>query len=443
MANLHAIYQSWKMLLLLLFGAVFFTYFCLEKLPARSRVPAYILPFKMRVNVYTEPDTIASDPPLPAKVVIPSPEETLPLVSDDSSTQSLVNSTSTSRSSSTTTTTPAKPLVIYGATTPWDGMPWRNIFNVEHCKYSNCVTKGSNDFKGIEEAAVVVFSEPVFIRNGFPNLPWQVRQNQYWFMMTIESGVFGSHVFPADFNGRFNGSITPRRDATIYNPYGKIVNRTGEELKKTNFAEGKTKGAFAYVSNCYNGNYNRLDLMEKLAQYTDVEIFSGSCKGQKQWPHVKSNDLCPRLAAGSNRGCETEKHKHYRFYLSFENSLCFDYITEKFWDRLRSSSYFIPVVMGGLSVEDYERVAPKNSFIHVYNFSSVAALGEHLNYLINHEDAYNRYHEWRYTYTINSEINLSACKVCELANLRPSLPAINNIAEWRNNASLCRKYDVH
>jgi len=35
----------------------------------------------------------------------------------------------------------------------------------------------------------------------------------------------------------------------------------------------------------------------------------------------------------------------YKFYLAFENSLCTDYITEKFYQTLNRD--IIPVVMGG------------------------------------------------------------------------------------------------
>ena len=58
--------------------------------------------------------------------------------------------------------------------------------------------------------------------------------------------------------------------------------------------------------------------------------------------------------------------KKYKFYLAFENSNCVDYITEKFWDSLKHK--LLPIVMGA-RVEDYEAVAPPNSFLHVDSFS--------------------------------------------------------------------------
>ena len=60
--------------------------------------------------------------------------------------------------------------------------------------------------------------------------------------------------------------------------------------------------------------------------------------------------------------------KEYMFYLSFENSLCKDYITEKFYDAMNHS--IVPITLGGAlngAHNDYEEAAgaPAHSFIDV------------------------------------------------------------------------------
>ena len=58
--------------------------------------------------------------------------------------------------------------------------------------------------------------------------------------------------------------------------------------------------------------------------------------------------------------------RDYKFYLAFENSLCRDYVTEKFFNALLFST--VPIVYGGA---DYEAIgAPPNSYIDVRNFTS-------------------------------------------------------------------------
>ena len=52
--------------------------------------------------------------------------------------------------------------------------------------------------------------------------------------------------------------------------------------------------------------------------------------------------------------CHIKPAKKYWFYLAFENSLCNDYISEKFWRTLQTET--VPIVMGG---GNYSRDAPK------------------------------------------------------------------------------------
>ena len=63
-------------------------------------------------------------------------------------------------------------------------------------------------------------------------------------------------------------------------------------------------------------------------------------------------------------------HKHlgqkYQFYLSFENSLCDDYVSERFFNILHAD--MIPVVMNGANMS---RIAPKHSYIDLEDFTSI------------------------------------------------------------------------
>lgn len=42
--------------------------------------------------------------------------------------------------------------------------------------------------------------------------------------------------------------------------------------------------------------------------------------------------------------CSAALDRDYKFYLSFENALCDQYVTEKFWRRMAEP--VVPVVMG-------------------------------------------------------------------------------------------------
>ena len=66
----------------------------------------------------------------------------------------------------------------------------------------------------------------------------------------------------------------------------------------------------------------------------------------------------------------------YKFYLAFENSLCADYITEKFWKVLDYN--VIPVVMNGVNMTNF---APSNSYIDLKDFKNLEG-GFHLLNLV-------------------------------------------------------------
>ena len=75
----------------------------------------------------------------------------------------------------------------------------------------------------------------------------------------------------------------------------------------------------------------------------------------------------------------------------------------------------IPVVMGGESRLDYERVAPRDSFIHVNDFQSASALANHLKLLSANETLYAKHLEWKRQWKLSSvdKGQHLICKVCE------------------------------
>lgn len=67
--------------------------------------------------------------------------------------------------------------------------------------------------------------------------------------------------------------------------------------------------------------------MEELQKYIAVDIF-GKC-----------GESC-------SDKCEDVIISEYLFYLAFENQVCNDYITEKFW-RMGTGSGIVPIVLKG------------------------------------------------------------------------------------------------
>ena len=102
----------------------------------------------------------------------------------------------------------------------------------------------------------------------------------------------------------------------------------------------------------------------------------------------------------------------------------------------------MPVVVGGVSIEEYTALAPPNSFIHLYNFSSVQALGLYLKYLMENREEYMKYHAWRSDYIVRVYPSEDmACRMCELANLDYSYAGNykGRVSKVFNHENSCKK----
>ena len=97
---------------------------------------------------------------------------------------------------------------------------------------------------------------------------------------------------------------------------------------------------------------------------------------------------------------ESQFFKNYRFYLSFENSNCDDYITEKAFHGFYASfaAGTIPIVFGG---GDYNEYFPPGSFIDLNKLNST----EHLAKIIKSMSQPEAWHVVESFYTWHSTVN--------------------------------------
>ncbi|PIO59024.1 hypothetical protein TELCIR_19525 [Teladorsagia circumcincta] len=74
----------------------------------------------------------------------------------------------------------------------------------------------------------------------------------------------------------------------------------------------------------------------------------------------------------------------HRFYIAFENSLCRNYITEKFFERI--TELMIPIVLKRKFYED--NGIPPNSFIAVDDFKNDDELAAYLDVALHNDTEY-------------------------------------------------------
>ncbi|EER07675.1 conserved hypothetical protein [Perkinsus marinus ATCC 50983] len=183
-------------------------------------------------------------------------------------------------------------------------------------------------------------------------------------------------------NVKFDYTMTYRWDSDIPVQAAHVVHKATPNMEALthDWSQGRLLVAYWFVSNCQTSSGR-----ETIAKEIDGLDMFGACSGRKGCSYVQKKKKPEKYAQ-----CMRDIAAKYRFYLSFENSRCDKYITEKFWRPLWKGN--VPVVLGGLKRADYEEIAPPGSFIHVDDFKTTKHLSEYLQYLTTNDTAYNEYH---------------------------------------------------
>jgi hypothetical protein len=159
-------------------------------------------------------------------------------------------------------------------------------------------------------------------------------------------------------------------------------------------------------------------IIDALSKYLDIDIV-GDCA------HNQSS-ICPKPSP-----CD-HLLKNYRFYIAMENTVCMDYITEKYWSHIDSMS--IPIVERRYI---YEHRLPNHSFIAIDDYANPIQLANYLKKLATDTDEYLEYFSWRYDgydrHGWNSNgFRLGYCRLCQqlLETDRNNVSIINDMYKW-------------
>lgn len=252
------------------------------------------------------------------------------------------------------------------------------------------------------------------------DMPHYRNSKQIWILLHHESPPHTPDIL-YQLNGVFNWTATYRFDSEIIlTPLVKKFPTPKPALTK-NYARGKSKMIAWFSSNC-NTPSNREGFVRELQKSIPVDIY-GSCGTLKCLP--KMSDECFAKAGIT-----------YRFYLSFENSICKDYVTEKLYLALNTD--MIPVGFGGAN---YSFVAPPNSVIDALAFKRPKDLAKYLFKVAKDEKLYNSFFEWRRTHEITGEHY--ACKICQKLHEPFIKPTVyTNVSNWWFGDANCKKWSV-
>uniref|UniRef100_A0A914WZF1 Fucosyltransferase n=1 Tax=Plectus sambesii TaxID=2011161 RepID=A0A914WZF1_9BILA len=244
--------------------------------------------------------------------------------------------------------------------------------------------KFTNDKSRINEAhAVVVHTAGSDLQ--VETFPFSRPLNQTWIMFSLEPPSYWpvERAYGALNRIGINRTMTYRFDSDYPSPYAFAV--PGSEPKVD--MSKKTKLVAWMVSNC-NSKSGREQLSSELQKYVKVDVYGGC--GQLSCPKDDTQE----------ENCYKKLATQYKFYLSFENSLCRGYMTEKFSNPLKHG--MVPVVFGG---GNYSDLLPHSKiFINAKAYPSMKELAEYLLYLDKNATAYEEYFEWRTHYSLNIRV---------------------------------------
>jgi alpha-1,3-fucosyltransferase len=232
----------------------------------------------------------------------------------------------------------------------------------------------------------------------------------------------------------FNGTFTYRADSDAHYPYGYVIRRPHSRprgLPKPASRKWEEKGDVVWVaSNCHAASKRELYVQE-LAKHINVTVY-GDC-GAESLDCVRSEANYYRLS------CYETIEQRFKFYLAFENSLCYDYATEKFWRTLQQD--MIPVVYG---IYDYKANAPKNSYIDVRDFVSPKELAAHLKKLSADRELYDSYMAWKdKLQVVTNPFYRATCQLCSyLHQTQHHPPRTVDLREFWGEASNCLMPDA-
>ncbi|KAM7378324.1 hypothetical protein PAMA_013293 [Pampus argenteus] len=288
---------------------------------------------------------------------------------------------------------------------------WKYPFGIKHdltCSIYNITGCHLTDDRSLYHKAHGVLFHHRDIDRTWANMPKDPRPwFQKWVWFNMESPA-NSAPIPKS-NNLFNLTCSYRLESNIPVPYATLVPAvtTGETTFKL---PSKDKLVCWIVSN-WNSKFERVHFYEELKKHITINAY-GQALGQR----VSRENYLQIISS-----C--------KFYLSFENSVYKDYITEKLYNPMDLGS--VPIVLGPPR-QNYEDHIPGDSFIHVHDFSTPKELAERLLYLDKNNDEYMRYFDWKSKFQVKSHYfgQEHACKTCGYLQKHRGYQAFHDLNKW-------------
>ncbi|KAG9281491.1 alpha-(1,3)-fucosyltransferase 9-like [Astyanax mexicanus] len=274
------------------------------------------------------------------------------------------------------------------------------MYNVKGCH----ITEDRSQYDNAD--AVLFHVRDIF--NDMENLRKLPRPpEQRWVWVNSESPGWTPKLDGGEY--LFNLTSNYRRDSDIRVPYGRVMKATKEE--RDSFKIPTKDKLVCWIVSHWEDKLWRSGYFNEFRKHIKVEGF------------------------GKHFGREVNRDNYFnvisscKFYLSFENSIFKDYITEKVYNPLSLGT--VPVVIGPPR-KNYEEYLPAHSFIHVHDFSTPKELADYLLHLDQNQALYEEYFTWRkYFIAKLGYAEEHACRTCEyLKSYGLNYRVFNDVNGW-------------
>lgn len=281
------------------------------------------------------------------------------------------------------------------------------------CPFSECVIFENTSGLSLEEFDAIIIHMHELYLTDLPH--FQRSEHQRMIFFTQESPDSMQLDF-TDLGNVFNWTMSYRLNSEVHLLYGRIepmptAPKTREQAAKLmalfrarpnkNYAKNKSNLAVWMASHCTTPSL-REQYVGQLKKFIPVDVY-GAC----------GNLNCTRNDTHwlSDPKCYDMMEKKYKFYLSFENSICDDYVTEKFYEILKHD--MIPIVYGGAN---YSRIAPAHSYIDALQYTP-KKLAAYLKRLDANDTLYNEFFWWKKHYRVEAGVDQMVrhgfCDLCQ------------------------------
>ncbi|CAF1334288.1 unnamed protein product [Adineta steineri] len=181
--------------------------------------------------------------------------------------------------------------------------------------------------------------------------------------------------------------------------------------------EEKKLGTIAALISNPGGSSGRLMFIKHLKRYIDIKVYG------------RQGEPCP-----TSVNCMEFISKNYYFFLSFENSLCRDYTTEKFFTPIKYP--IVPIVLGRTN---YSYFIPSSGFIDTNDYTNLSSLAQYIKEIRQDKEKYLSFFSWKENYVWGiSGFLTPLCDLCLRLHLDSKPNVIDDINAWWNDDACTR-----